>query len=329
MILPSSWATEPWLLYEISPEMSRRKRREQPGPSGFLVVDKPAGQTSHDLVDAARRWLGTQRIGHLGTLDPQATGVLPLAVRDATKLIPFVPAAPKIYRGIIHLGVETDTFDGDGTITHRHDGALPELRRIEAALASFVGEHEQTPPMFSAVKHGGVPLYRLARRGERVERAPRKVRISEIELLSRSDADLEVRVECSPGTYVRVIAADLGDQLGCGAYLKTLCRLQSGPFTLEHAHPFERLERAAEDADARLVSGFLLRPSAALGLPTLKLRPGEAQRVRNGAALPTGGTPRSVGERVAALDPTGTLIAILEVADDRRLRPLRVLGGAH
>lgn len=308
--------------------MGRRRRREQPGPSGFLVVDKPAGRTSHDVVDAARRWLGTQRVGHLGTLDPQATGVLPLAVRDATKLIPFVPAEPKVYRGIIHLGVETDTFDGDGTVTHRFSGELPATARVEEALASFVGDHQQTPPMYSAVKRQGVPLYRLARRGERVERAPRKVRIAAIELLERDGADLEVRVVCSPGTYVRVIAADLGDQLGCGAYLKTLCRLQSGPFTLEQSHPFDELDRAAE-AEVGSVSRALLRPAAALGLPTLRLRPGDAERVRNGAALPTGGVARPVGERLAALDPTGTLIAILEVADDRRLRPLRVLGGAR
>ncbi len=303
--------------------MGRRKRREQPGASGFLIVDKPPGRTSHDIVDAARRWLGTQRIGHLGTLDPQATGVLPLAVRDATKLIPFVSSEPKVYRGIIRLGVETDTFDGDGEITHRYEGPLPAVPRIEEALGAFVGEHEQVPPMYSAVKQGGVPLYRLARRGERVEREPRKVRISSFALLSAELPDLEVRVVCSPGTYVRVLASDLGFQLGCGAYLKTLCRLQSGPFTLEQAHASSELERAAE---AGSIGTLLMRPATALGLPTLRLRPDEARRVRNGAALVPGGSTRQVGERIAALDPTGTLIAILEVAEDRRLRPLRVLG---
>ena len=142
----------------------REPAAERQGPSGFLVVDKPPGWTSHDAVDAARRWFATRQVGHLGTLDPQATGVLPLAVRRATKLIPFVPADPKVYRGTIRLGVETDTYDGDGQVVARHEGPLPDEETVRRGLASFCGEHEQVPPMYSAVKHGGVPLYRLARR---------------------------------------------------------------------------------------------------------------------------------------------------------------------
>jgi tRNA pseudouridine55 synthase len=306
--------------------MSRRTRRraaETPGPSGFLVVDKPAGWTSHDVVDAARRWFGTRRVGHLGTLDPQATGVLPLAVRDATKLVSFVPADPKVYRGAVRLGVETDTLDGDGEIVARHEGPLPDEGAVREALAGFVGEHEQVPPMYSAVKQGGVPLYRLARRGEQVERAPRKVRIDAFTLLSYAAPDVEVEVRCSPGTYVRVLAAELGQRLGCGAYLKRLCRLRSGPFEIAQAAPVEVLEAEAERGE---LAARLLRPAAALALPSLRLSPEDARRVLHGGALPQGGTVRPPGERVAALDPTGALIAILEVDGDRRLRPLRVLG---
>ena len=305
--------------------MSRRSRREKPeapGPSGFLVVDKPAGWTSHDVVDAARRWFGTQRVGHLGTLDPQATGVLPLAVRDATKLVPFVPPSPKVYRGVIRLGLETDTLDGDGQIVARFEGALPEREAVRAVLDTFLGEHEQIPPMYSAVKQGGVPLYRLARRGEEVERAPRKVRIDSFALLRYEPPEAEVEVACSPGTYVRVLAAEIGNRLGCGAYLQSLCRLRSGPFELAQAEKPEALVAAAEAGD---LAARLLRPVAALGMPAMKLSAEDARRVLNGSALPQGGPTRAPGERVAALDPTGALLAILEVAPDRRLRPLRVL----
>jgi tRNA pseudouridine55 synthase len=301
---------------------ARRGREEAPGPSGFLVVDKPAGWTSHDVVDAVRRWFATRRVGHLGTLDPQATGVLPLAVRDATKLIPFVVGDPKVYRGVIRLGIETDTLDGDGREVARYGGLLPDQAAVCAVLASFPGEHEQVPPMYSAVKQGGVPLYRLARRGEQVERAPRKVRIDAFALLAYRPPDVEVEVTCSPGTYVRVLAAELGSRLGCGAYLHSLCRLRSGPFELSQAAPFERLAAEAERGE---IAARLLRPIAALGLPALRLTPEDARRVLHGSALPAGGTPRAPGERLAALDPTGALLAILEVAPDRRLRPLRVL----
>ena len=301
----------------------RRRDDERPGPSGFLVVDKPAGWTSHDVVDSARRWFGTRRVGHLGTLDPQATGVLPLAVRDATKLVSFVSSDPKVYRGVIRLGAETDTLDGDGQVVARSDAPLPDEAALRETLAGFLGEHEQVPPMFSAVKQGGVPLYRLARRGEEVQREPRKVRIDSFTLVSYAPPDLEVEVQCSPGTYVRVLAAEVGQRSGCGAFLQSLCRLRSGPFELAQAATMAVL---AEEAERGQIEGRLVRPVAALGLPALKLGPEDARRVLNGGALPQGGPSRAPGERIAALDPTGALVAILEVAPDRRLLPLRVLG---
>jgi tRNA pseudouridine55 synthase len=305
--------------------MSRRSRRdkpEAPGPSGFLVVDKPAGWTSHDVVDAARQWLGTQRVGHLGTLDPQATGVLPLAVRDATKLVSFVPSDPKVYRGVVRLGAETDTLDGDGQVVARFEGALPDETAVRAVLTTFLGEHEQIPPMYSAVKQAGVPLYRLARRGEEVERAPRKVRIDSFTLQRYDPPEVEVEVVCSPGTYVRVLAAEIGSRLGCGAFLQSLCRLRSGPFELAQAAKPELLIAESERGE---IATRLVRPVAALGMPAMRLSAEDARRVLNGSALPQGGPMRLPGERIAALDPTGALLAILEVAPDHRLRPLRVL----
>lgn len=301
-----------------------RRRPEPPGPSGFLVVDKPPGMTSHDVVDAARRWLGTRRIGHLGTLDPQATGVLPLAVRDATKLVTFLEGGAKAYVGAIHLGVRTDTLDGDGQVLDRFEGALPGEADVAAALASHVGEILQTPPMFSAVKKGGVPLHRLARRGEQVEREPRRVRVTRFALVRYEPPRVHIEVECSPGTYVRVLAADVGDRLGCGAYLESLRRTRSGPFTLAQAAALEALE--AEAQEGRLPAR-LIPPVEVLGFPVLRLAPEDARRVAHGGELPVPRSrfPDGPGTRVAAVDPDGALVAVMELGPDYRVRPLRVL----
>ena len=306
--------------------MTRRSRRaETPGPSGFLVVDKAPGMTSHDVVDAARRWFGTRRIGHLGTLDPRATGVLPLAVRDATKLAPYVPTDPKLYVGSIRLGIATDTYDAEGEVVRRHEGELPSEEKVRAALESFVGEIEQIPPMYSSVKHAGEPLHRLARRGETVERAPRKVRIDRIEVHSFRSPDVEVEVECSGGTYVRSLAEDLGTMLSCGAHLLELRRLRSGPFALADAVPLEEMADAAErgEAHARLVA-----PQDALAMTQVHLTEDDARRVQHGGDVPcppVAGPPPRPGRRVAALDPGGRLLAIMDVRPDRRLHPVRVL----
>ena len=303
--------------------MARRSRRETPGPSGFLVVDKPSGMTSHDVVDVARRWLGTRRVGHLGTLDPQATGVLPLAVRDSTKLVPFVEGGTKSYMGAIYLGVQTDTLDGDGRELARSDAALPDAEAVAAAMREFEGEILQTPPMFSAVKQGGVPLHKLARRGEQVDRPPRRVEIRRFELLRFESPRVHIEVDCSPGTYVRVLAADLGARLGCGAYLEALRRTRSGPFTADQAVPLERLE---EEAAAGKLDERLLPEVEALGFPIFTLGDEEARRVANGGEVPV---PRSrfseaPGARVAAVRG-GVLMAVMELRADFRLQPLRVV----
>lgn len=307
--------------------MSRRANRrasERPGPSGFLVIDKPRGWTSHDAVDAARRWLGTRRIGHLGTLDPLATGVLPLAVRDATKLAPFLEGGEKSYAGTIRLGEETDTLDAEGRTLRRHDGPLPSEDRIQAALASFLGETEQLPPMFSAVKHRGVPLHRLARQGQVVERRAKRVRIDRITLRKFAPPDLDFEVDCSAGTYVRALAHDLGQSLGCGAHLLGLRRTRSGPFTIEMAWDETRLAHAAERGE---IESLLVPAVNVLGLAALRLSREEAVRVRHGGEIPAPEPPIAPGTRLAALDPTGELLAIVEVRPGRRLRPLRVLRG--
>jgi tRNA pseudouridine55 synthase len=300
----------------------KRGRGETPGPAGFLVVDKPSGWTSHDVVDAARRWLGTRRVGHLGTLDPLATGVLPLAIREATKLAPFLDSGGKSYAGTLRLGEETDTLDADGEVTSRFDGALPDEAELRSALEGFLGEIEQIPPMYSAVKRGGVPLHRIARQGREVERPPKRVHIEGITLLAYAPPDVTFEVDCSTGTYVRTLAADLGARLGCGAHLRSLRRTRSGPFGEKEAATLDQLDREAE---AGVITDRLIPPVNVLSMPAVRLTREETQRVIHGNDVSVSDTTLTPGTRVAVLSPEGALLAIAEARPGRRLQPLRVL----
>ncbi|MEZ7979737.1 MAG: tRNA pseudouridine(55) synthase TruB [Myxococcota bacterium] len=301
----------------------RKRRPEPPGPSGFLIVDKPSGMTSHDVVDAARRWLGTRRVGHLGTLDPQATGVLPLAIRAATKLIPFIEGGAKGYDGTVVLGSETDTLDLEGAVLSTFDGELPSQSEVEAELKTFLGDIQQVPPMYSAVKMNGVPLHKLARAGEVVTREPKWITFNEIEMTRFDSPELDVRVLCSAGTYIRVLAADLGTKLGCGAHLGGLRRTRSGPFVLEQARTFETIEAAIEDGT---VNDCLIQPEIALGFPVLALNGEQKARLGNGGDLPAGELhTQKPGTRVSVVDDEGTFLAVGEIRADHRLWPLRVL----
>ncbi|NRA09035.1 MAG: tRNA pseudouridine(55) synthase TruB [Myxococcales bacterium] len=300
----------------------RRGRREDPGPAGFLVVDKPPGWTSHDVVDAARGWLGTRRVGHLGTLDPAATGVLPLAVRGATKLINFVQESDKTYAGSFRLGVETDTLDAEGRILRTYDGPAPDEDRIREVLANFEGEIQQVPPMYSAVKVGGVPLHKLARKGLEVEREPKCVTVQRFEMRKYAPPLLEIEVECTGGTYVRVLASDVGAQLGCGAHLADLRRTRSGPFRIEQALTPEQLARDAERGE---IDRRLLSPLVVLGLPALHLTAHEVAQAERGLQLDAQGPPVPPGTRMVAHDGGGRIVGIVELRPGRRLKPLRIL----
>jgi tRNA pseudouridine55 synthase len=301
----------------------RSRRRERPGPPGFLVVDKPAGITSHDVVDEVRRRFGTRRVGHLGTLDPQATGVLPLALREATKLVPFLPSLQKAYVGTVRFGVESDTLDADGTILRRHEGALPSEEQVRELLPEFQGEIDQIPPMYSAVKKDGVPLHRLARKGEEVERDPKRVTIERIELLRFEEPDAEISVVCGPGTYVRTLAADLGARLGCGALLQSLRRLQSGPFDITQAVTLEQLD---EDLEAGKLEARLIPPDIGMQIDEIRLGPEAVRQLCNGGDVSPGSEfRRAPGTRAIAKDEEGGVIALVELRADRRLWPLRVL----
>lgn len=201
---------------------------------GVLVVDKPPGMTSHDVVDEVRRALGTRKVGHGGTLDPDATGVLVLGIGKATRLLSYAQAAPKRYLATVRFGITTSTLDASGEVLERREAAVSR-QAVATELSAFVGDIEQVPPMVSAVKIGGERLYRKARRGEDVERPARRVHIYAADLLSfregtQPEADVDVR--CSAGTYVRTLAHDLGERLGCGAHLTSLRRTEAGGFEL-------------------------------------------------------------------------------------------------
>ena len=287
---------------------------------GVLVCDKPAGMTSHDVVARVRRLAGQRRVGHGGTLDPPATGVLLVALGRATRLLPFLPMEPKRYVADIGFGVQTDTLDAAGVVvaTAPVDGVTRDA--LQAALARMTGPIEQVPPMVSAVKQGGERLYLKARRGETVERAPRPVTVHALELLDFRPGPspaATVAVTCSGGTYVRVLAADLGQALGSLAHLVGLRRTAVGAFTEAEAHPLAKLE-ATEGA----LQDAVIDPAAAMrSVWTRSLSEVEAAALATGQSLEATGR----GEPVAAVGPDGRLVAVIQDGAGRA-RPKVVLG---
>ncbi|HEX7178051.1 MAG TPA: tRNA pseudouridine(55) synthase TruB [Pyrinomonadaceae bacterium] len=289
---------------------------------GILIVDKPDGWTSHDVVARARRLLREKRIGHTGTLDPFATGVLVLLVGRATRLAQFLSGAEKEYEATIRLGYATDTGDLTGTPRGEARPCADTLREeIETALEHLRGEIEQVPPMYSAKKVQGKKLYELARKGEEVERKAVRVRVSEFEIMSDKASlwllanddgtcDLRARVVCSAGTYVRALAESLGEQLGAGAHLSALRRTRAGEFRISGAHTLDELQTKTE---AGAGAEILLPMKAALsGMPAVHLSGREAQKVRHGAAV---GAPEPQpewpdGAHVSLFDEAGGLLAV-------------------
>jgi tRNA pseudouridine55 synthase len=295
-----------------------------------LVVDKPIGPTSFTVVRRvrgalARAWGKPKRdlkVGHGGTLDPMASGVLPICVGEATKLAPFLLDADKEYEATVRFGVETDTLDAEGAVvaTAAVDGL--DGAAVEAALGAFRGAISQVPPMFSALKRDGRPLYSYARAGESVERAPRQLTVHELVLLGFEPPDhARLRVRCSKGTYVRVLAADLGRALGTGAHLTALRRSASGPFRLEAALPLDEVLRRI---DAGEVLPFVSLSDALAHLPAVRVTEVIANALRRGqrvawTALP--GAPDAGSLRV--LETDGALVAVVEPGEEGAVRTLR------
>ena len=281
--------------------------------SGVLVVDKPIGLTSHDVVQIIRRGTGIRRAGHTGTLDPRASGVLVILIGPAVRLSEFVSASDKRYQATIRLGSATDTYDGDGQVTSTADVGEISEETFDEVLQTFVGEMEQVPPPYSAVKVKGRKAYEMARKGEEVELEPRTVHVYSLEILEWAPPESVVDVYCSSGTYVRSLANDLGKSLGTGAHLVGLRRTKSGRFTLRDAVQLRRLQ---ESFDAGDWYRFLIPAAEALSdWPMVELDADAVELVRHGHRVPADETSKGWARGVSQ---QGDLVALLEADEENR-----------
>ena len=282
--------------------------------NGILLIDKPEGPSSAQVVGRIKAISGAKKVGHLGTLDPFATGLLLIGVNEGTKVADIFISAAKSYRGVMVLGVATDSQDATGNVIKERpvppvgENDLKELER------KFTGELQQIPPMFSALKKDGVRLYKLARQGKEIPRAPRAITIETLRLCKLGEAEIELDVTCSRGTYVRTLAADMGEALGCGAHLKTLRRTSCGHLTLDNAVTLDELERLVEKEKIPLLS----LSSALSHLRAVTWQSGWLSRVRMGQQeiLNQIGKPLAGERLVRILDPRGELVALAEWSED-------------
>jgi tRNA pseudouridine55 synthase len=277
-------------------------------PFGFLVVDKPQGMTSHDVVVKVRRGTGIKRIGHAGTLDPMATGVLVLCIGAATRLSEYVMDSTKVYEARVRLGVETDTYDAEGTVISTADTSHITRADVESALGQFQGEVQQMPPMYSAIKQGGKKLYELARQGKEVDRETRTVWL-QTELLDLALPDLTLRVTCSAGTYIRSVAHDLGAILGAGAHLTALRRVKSG--SLDEPVPWQELIAAMQDGTWQ---HYLISERDAIPtMPRIELDERQTDDILHGRAIPR--SDHAPGGVSFAYSPQRCFVAVVEGRD--------------
>jgi tRNA pseudouridine55 synthase len=291
---------------------------------GAIVVDKPEGWTSHDVVGKARRILGTKKIGHLGTLDPIATGVLPLVIGRATRLAQFYTQSDKIYEALIRFGFSTDTYDRAGKATSPETAPAIDAAELETRLAQFRGELMQVPPPVSAKKVDGVRAYKLARQQVAFELKPVTVNVYELALLDVTGSLARVRAHCSGGTYLRSIAHELGQAMGCGAHLQELRRTMSGHFTLEQARTVAQLETLA--AEGRLADALIPAASLVPAFPTVIVETPVVAQIRQGRNFPVSPFRTNVGAKyVKAVTREGDLVAIGEACLPNLYHPVLVL----
>src|SRR5262245_44858540 len=304
---------------ELAPAQPRREKRDV---DGWLVLDKPIDMTSTHAVSVVRRAFAARKAGHAGTLDPLATGVLPIALGEATKTVSFVMDGRKSYRFTVRWGVETDTDDAEGAVTGTSD-ARPDAGAIEAILPRFTGTVMQTPPKFSAIKVAGERAYDLAREGEAVSLEPRPVEIHRLDLVAVRDADhVELEAGCGKGTYVRALARDLGRALGTCGHVAALRRTAVGPFTTDGAVTVEELKALARDGV--LAAPILLPVAAGLAaLPALAVSRADAARLARGQAVLLRGRDAPVVQGCVAVSTQGALVALAEV-EQGELRPRRI-----
>lgn len=302
------------------------------GNDGLLIINKPTGCTSYSLVATVKRCTGVRRVGHGGTLDPQAAGVILLCLGQATRMAEYLADSSKGYRGDIELGVETDTYDSEGQVVARHDPSGLTREAVEAALARFVGVIYQRPPAYSALKQQGRRLYELARAGVAVTPEPRRTEVFRLDLLAWNSPVATVETECGRGTYIRSLAHDLGQALGCGAYLKSLVRLRVGNFRLEQAVAWDQFQAACAAGTWR--DHLLCLDTAIRDWPALIVDRAAESALRQGKALALEGHVlrgyRCAGKPIARLgrvrvySSAGRLIAVAASGPDGRCRPLKV-----
>jgi tRNA pseudouridine55 synthase len=287
--------------------------------SGVLVIDKPVGLTSHDVVQIVRKGTNIRRAGHTGTLDPRASGVLVVLIGPAVRLSEYVSASDKRYQAVVQLGASTDTYDSEGQVVSTKPVDITEDQFVDA-LNDFIGEIEQVPPPYSAVKMKGRKAYELAREGEEVELMPRKINVYSLELLEWAPPEAVIDVYCSSGTYVRSLAHDLGEKLGCGAHLVGLRRTKSGRFTLRDAVPLRRLREAFENGSWYQ---FLIPAAEALSeWPSIELDQFQVETIRHGNRI----TVDPIDSTIArGISEQGELVALLDyVPETNEWQPRKV-----
>lgn len=308
--------------------MTQYRRKRGRNINGIVVLDKATGASSNACLQEAKRLFEAEKAGHTGSLDPLATGVLPLCFGEATKVSQFLLESDKRYRTVLQLGVRTDTADIEGAVLSERSTAGIKEADILAALERFRGDIEQTPPMYSALKHKGQPLYKLARAGKEVERKARPVSVYELELIAfdAQAATLELEIFCSKGTYVRTIGDDLGEVLGCGANVIALRRLQAGTFSEAQCVSIERLRALKEEGGLAAIDAFLIAPDKAIeDMPEVILPAQTAAYVKLGQAVMVRHLPLS---GLVRLYEEEQFIGIGTILDDGRVAPKRLFASA-
>ena len=303
--------------------MSRQRRRRVRNINGIVVLDKANGLSSNAALQEVKRLYEANKAGHAGSLDPLATGVLPVCLGEATKVSQFLLDSDKRYRTRIKLGIRTDTGDSEGAIIERNEGISVSRKAIERALTKFKGEVEQVPPMHSAIKMNGVPLYKLARKGITVEREPRLVTLYQICLVEFVNSELELEISCSKGTYIRTIADDLGQELGCGAHVIELRRTQAGVFTEKDSISAEELALEKENKGLDKIDQFLIPMDRAIqDLPEVNLPSITASHVKNGQAVLVRHLPKN---GLVRMYEDEQFIGIGSIDDDGKVAPRRLI----
>lgn len=306
--------------------MGRRGKPRGRELNGVLLLDKPVGFTSNEALQRVKSLYEAQKAGHTGSLDKSASGLLPICFGEATKFSGYLLESDKHYQALCQAGVRTDTGDADGEVIAR-SAAPPALTRkeTEAALAGFRGEIMQVPPMFSALKHKGQRLYKLARQGLEVERAPRPVTIRELKLLACQGDEFEIEARCSKGTYIRALADDIGKALGCGAHVKSLRRIGVGPYANADALTASQLERLAAVGLASLDAELLGLDTIVQDLPAVTLTPSVSYYLRQGQPVLVPRAPTQGLLRIYARE--GRFLGVGEVLEDGRVAPRRLIAG--